>query len=98
MLPKQTVVRCVALLLLMFAAVDLFGIDLFFPSLCVSPSSDASQSSSADEDDCFCCCGHIVFKAAPQLTTVHSRPSDSPPLTVRFNSAERASIYRPPRS
>jgi hypothetical protein len=92
-MPKQTVVRCVALLLLLFAAVDLLGIDLFRPSLCASPSEG-----SADQDDCFCCCGHIVFKTAPQLSAVHSWPSDTPPLTVRFTSAERTSIYRPPRA
>ena len=92
MLPNQRVVRCMALLLLLFAAVDLFGIDLFVPTLC------DSLATSADEDDCFCCCGHIVFKTAPQLATAGSRPSDTPPLKVRFTSSDRSSIYHPPRS
>jgi len=98
MLPKQIAVRSVAILLLLFAAVDLFGVDLFVPSLCLSPPSDASEGPTADEDDCFCCCGHIVFKAAPRLTAVHSRPFDTSTLTLRFISGESTSIYRPPRS
>ncbi len=98
MVPNQTAVRCVALLLLLFAAVDLFGVDLFFPTLCASPSSEASRTASPDDDDCFCCCGHIVFNRAPQLKVVPSQTFNTPTLTIRFVSAERTSIYRPPRS
>ena len=91
--------RCVALMLLMFAAVDLFAIDVFYPDLCDSPFTNTSDNqNSSDQDDCFCCCGHIVFSAPPQLGTLRSTPSDDPPVKAQSISREPASIYRPPRA
>lgn len=96
-MPKQTVVRCVALLLLLFAAVDLFGVDLFAPGLCDASASEGPANGSADEDDCFCCCGHIVFATPPRIERVDSHPSDRPPLAVVGTSAELKPVYHPPR-
>ncbi len=99
MLQRQAVVRSFALLLLLFAAVDLFGIDLFSPALCASPISNASEHAPTDDDDdCFCCCGHLLLKSTPQVSATHFRSFNTPPLTVEFISGERTSVYRPPRS
>ena len=99
MLPKQTVVRVVALLLLLFAAVDLFAIDLFAPSLCApATTSDGSGTPSADEDDCFCCCGHIVVRAPIHIVHVAAFSSDDPIVIVGPVSADRPSVYHPPRA
>ncbi len=99
MLPKQTVVRMVALLLLFFAAVDLFAIDLFAPSMCApATTSDASGTPGGDEDDCFCCCGHIVLRASLQIIPVAAFSSDEAVAIVSPASNYRPSIYRPPRA
>lgn len=99
MLPKQTVVRMVALLLLLFAAVDLFAIDLFAPSMCApTTTSDGSGNPGADEDDCFCCCGHIVVRAPLHIVPVAAFSSDEPVVVVSPASVDRPSIYRPPRA
>ena len=99
MLPKQTVVRMVALLLLLFAAVDLFAIDLFAPSMCApTTTSDGSGNPGAGEDDCFCCCGHIVVRAPLHIVPVAAFSSDEPVVVVSPASVDRPSIYRPPRA
>ena len=97
-MPKQTVVRTVALLLLLFAAVDLFAIDLFAPSLCGSTTTSDSQNPIGDEDDCFCCCGHIEVSAVSQRVPVTAYSSDEALPVVNPVSADRPSIYRPPRA
>ena len=99
MLPKQTVVRMAALLLLLFAAVDLFAIDLFAPSMCApTTTSDATGSPSGDEDDCFCCCGHIIVRAPIHINHVAAFSSDEPVVIVSAASVDRPSIYHPPRA
>lgn len=95
---RQTVVRCAALLLLLFAAIDVFGVDLFAPTLCGSPGSQASGTAFGDGDDCFCCCGHIVFATSPQLEPADSRPWQSSPALQNAVSADLRPIYHPPRS
>jgi hypothetical protein len=97
MLPKQTVVRMVALFLLLFAAVDLFAIDLFAPALCAPASTSESTNPAGDEDDCFCCCGHIVVGTVFQVEPVTAYSSDEPVPILNPVSADRPSIYRPPR-
>lgn len=95
---KQTVVRTVALLLLLFAAVDLFAIDLFAPSLCAPATTSDSENPIGDEDDCFCCCGHIEVNRVVQAVPVTAYSSDEPLPVVNPASADRTSIYRPPRA
>jgi hypothetical protein len=98
MLPKERVVRMVALLLLLFAAVDLFAIDLFAPSLCAPATASDSKNPVGDEDDCFCCCGHIVVSTAFQVLPVIGYSYDEPVPFLNLASADRTSIYRPPRA
>ena len=98
MSPKHTAVRMVALLLLLFAAVDLFAIDVFAPSLCAPATTNESTSPVGDEDDCFCCCGHIVVSTAVQVVPVAAYSSDEPVPAVNPASADRNCIYRPPRA
>jgi hypothetical protein len=98
MLPKQTVVRTVALLLLLFAAVDLFAIDLFAPSLCTPATTSDSESPIADEDDCFCCCGHMEVSGVVRVIPIAAYSSDELLPVVNPASADRTSVYRPPRT
>lgn len=96
MAPKHTAVRMVALLLLLFAAVDLLAIDLFAPALCDTTSTGASTNP-VDDDDCFCCCGHIVVSTPFQVLPVTAYSSDEPTPVVTPVSADRGCIYHPPR-
>ena len=60
-LRSHVVVRLAALVLLLWAATD-----LAFPRLCAEDSpapqtqSGSANDASARQDDCFCCCHHVV--------------------------------------
>ena len=95
MLPGQRLLRCVALVLLLVAAVDLGAIDLFAPAMC----SDSTDSGSAAKDnDCFCCCAHIVFSSPPPLPQVSQETSEFALLNLPSLSGDRLSVYRPPKA
>jgi hypothetical protein len=81
-----------AFALLFAAGTDLLVVDLFAPLLC-----DDSQASGRNED-CFCCCAHIIVAAPPiqipaqpvQFTDVAASPV--------FFSQEPTDVYHPPRA
>ena len=70
--------RLVVVALLSWAATD-----LVFPELCAEDSALAAQSqgsandASARQDDCFCCCQHVV-PVILQVSTVHLGSIDLP--------------------
>ena len=80
-----------AFVLLFAAAADILVLDLLAPYLC-----DDSQTS-AQNEDCFCCCAHIIVGVPPvhvpaqliQFADVGTRPA--------FFSQEPAAVYHPPR-
>lgn len=103
------VVRAVAVLILVMAAVD-----MTFPSLCrenkssipaassaasiLASQTDDDSSNQTQREDCFCCCSHIV-SAEPQ-TLLTSLPATTTPLPGRAlgsPSVPVQSFFRPPR-
>lgn len=101
-----TAQRCAAILLLLFAAMD-----LLVPGLCAveAPAGESAArivattkvaDATSDDgvvDDCFCCCAHIVarprldFRRSPdEVTPLHHDPRLVPLTGV-------AALYHPPR-
>jgi len=108
---NANVIKRVAVFLLLWAALDLFvpgfcqtdGID--FPSAPAHPSLISRNASSnrvanpaLAEDDCFCCCSHIVhsphfiLEVASATTFAHFPKPSSEPLQIA------ALHFRPPRA
>ena len=87
-----------AFLLLVLAAGDLLVIDCAVPGICAGTSGPAGCSDESRDDDCFCCCTHVV--ATPRVIL---RPLDRIRTAVvfagiSFMSADRARIDHPPRA
>ena len=80
-----------AFALLFAAGADLLIVDLFTPFVC------DSQTSGLD-DDCFCCCAHIVVPAAP--VHIPAEPVQVAELSLRplFFSQDPPDVYHPPRA
>src|SRR5215475_932230 len=97
MKPWRKAIVFTAFFLLASAAVDLLGVDLWSPLLCDESSSENGSRPSSN-DDCFCCCTHIVLtrpivlEPAQICAVAESLPS------MFMTNAEPTGIYHPPRS
>ena len=110
----RKIVRSAALVLLLNAGVDLLLVDALGPALYAETGSarqiargEAAQSQNPSssggakqfpDDDCFCCCSHIVISHSADVTPADvisfalPSPSSSKPLS------EPTCIYHPPRA
>lgn len=98
----RKVVRSVALALLVSAAVDLFVVDLVASPPCArtvgaASTSEPGQRPDAD-DDCFCCCSHIVPGRAPDLARASLIGPQAAPQEPAEPASKPTSIYHPPRA
>ena len=63
-----------------------------------STVSHQQQSQSSVEDDCFCCCSHIVASNPVALNALSTGIADWPTYVVAKPREYSSSLYRPPRS
>jgi hypothetical protein len=61
-----------------------------------SQSGQDSHESSADED-CFCCCSHIIPSPNVNVVTLNSPPQAGDPAITSLPSAPPRGAYHPPR-
>jgi len=59
------------------------------------PGQDSHESSS--DEDCFCCCSHIIPTAHVNVLTLNSPPQAADPAITSLPSAPPHGTYRPPR-
>src|SRR5262245_47824434 len=96
MLLKDKVMFFAALLILISAAYDLFVVDFCLPAFCDEPSSPNGSKPYSD-DDCFCCCAHIVLTKPTQVEPVRIASIAEFVPSVCLVSTDPAGIYHPPR-
>ena len=89
---RQSIFVFAAFALLFAAGTDLLVVDLLAPLLC-----DDSQDSGQNED-CFCCCAHIIVAVPPvQIPAQPIQVADLAASPVLFFQ-EPSDVYHPPRA
>ena len=89
---------CAALVLLLAAGTDLLAIDYLLPAACGGTSSPLSPSDNSPDDDCFCCCLHVV-PSVPVSLEPSALLCDTVFLPDTFlRSLHRFSVYHPPKA
>jgi hypothetical protein len=84
-----------ALLILTSAAYDLIVVDFWSQAFCDEGSQDGSKP--YPDDDCFCCCAHIVLTQPTPIEPVRITSVAEVVPSEIFVSAEPTGIYHPPR-
>ena len=96
MMPAAKIMVFAALMLLTAAAWDLIVVDFWSLATC---DEGSSSGKSYPDDDCFCCCTHIVMAGAPVQIELGTVFEDISPLPTTFLAkVEPARIYHPPRA
>jgi hypothetical protein len=92
-LRRHIVVHAVTCLLLTWAAAD-----LLVPQLCsVEQMQSDSPTAPQDQDDCFCCCAHVVRSNTVQLVVVDLVPVvREPSVPADLPTGVPPSVYHPP--
>ena len=91
---RHVVVQVVVCLLLSWAAAD-----LLVPQLCNVEQAEQSDSPrpQQDQDDCFCCCAHVVRSNTVQIVFVDLIPVvREPSAPADLATGVPPSVYRPP--
>jgi hypothetical protein len=79
-------------------ASTVFGSEAFFISADIQKQQSSSDSDSAPaEDDCFCCCSHILPGAIFHVDEPSFAPSVSEPAVTALPIAPSQSAFHPPR-
>jgi hypothetical protein len=84
-----------ALLILTTAAYDLLVVDFWSQASCDQPAQNGDTQNA--NDDCFCCCAHIVLTQPTQIEPVRITRIVQVASSESFISAEPTGIYHPPR-
>src|SRR5215468_1128789 len=96
MMPWRKVMMFAALLILTSAAYDLIVVDFCLSASCDEGATPNGSKTSSD-DDCFCCCAHIVFTKPTHVEPVRIAVAAEFVPSAFFASAEPEGIYHPPR-
>lgn len=95
MMPWRKITFYMAVLLLTWAAYDLLVVDSGLQGYCSEDSSN--NGSKPYNDDCFCCCAHIVLTKPTQVEPVQIATVAEFIPSALFVGAEPTGIYHPPR-
>lgn len=90
--------RLAAVLLLLITGAELFACEVIAPERCESFGFPKDGGSEQADDNCICCCLHIVVISPIQLNAIgvmvtFLQPVDPPKVARRSTS-----IYHPPRA
>jgi hypothetical protein len=82
--------------LLLLTGAELFACDMIAPDQCETFGVPADGTSQPD-DNCICCCSHIVVSDAITLTPSHHQVETIDFATPPKPDREPTSIYHPPK-
>ncbi|MBN9660562.1 MAG: hypothetical protein J0H49_20400 [Acidobacteria bacterium] len=93
---RTTLIRLIAVLLLLIAGAEVFACDLTDPCFtsASSPSGDCDQPLG---DNCLCCCHHIVPATSVTLSASEYLADTVPPLPVAHAASMSLPIEHPPQ-
>lgn len=90
--------RLAAIFLLLVTGAELFACEMIAPDRCESFGFPSDNSNSTGDDNCICCCTHILIAepitldACGEATLALEVPAIAPP------DSEPLSIYHPPKA
>lgn len=101
MASSPRLVRFVAVLFLLMAAVEVFGCDLLPSPACElsGPIGNPGSAPGSSQDECFCCCHHVVF--GPPVVTfaqLESVEAIVPLVRTLVLTVYSPAIDQPPRA
>jgi hypothetical protein len=96
MLKRRHLLLTTALILLLLAGFDLLVVDLA-SAVCKETAVPGSSTSFPDED-CFCCCAHIVFATPASALPLRNIAGVDPVKAPSTLPPQLAPIYHPPRA
>ena len=94
---RASLLRLTAILLLLLAGTELFACEVLAPEQCESFGFPTDQSSQEADDDCICCCSHVLVVDPPQPFAVAESPGEFAPLSRAAVEREAPPVYHPPR-
>lgn len=89
--------RVAAVILLLITGAELFACEILAPERCESFGFPSDNPNSTGDDNCICCCAHIlvgeplVLQASGDAVAI---PDAAPPMTPE---SEPLSVYHPPK-
>ena len=90
--------RFAAVLLLLLTGAELFACEIIAPDRCESFGFPSDNPDSAGDDNCICCCAHIliaspiILGACGEAVAISDSPTPAPP------ESEPLSVYHPPKA
>lgn len=94
---RPAIFRVAATVLLLLTGVELFACEMIGPEQCESFGFPTESGDSEADDNCICCCTHIVVLSPFVLTASGERATMVSPGELRKPERLSSSIYHPPR-
>lgn len=95
---RASIFRLVAVALLLFTGAELFACEIIAPEECESFGIPQEDSSQRRDDNCLCCCAHVIASEPihidPVANVLTILDSVEPPTVER----QPSTVYHPPRS
>ena len=89
--------RLAAVILLLLTGIELFACEMIDPQNCESFGIPHSDGAGAAEDNCLCCCTHVVVVTPAPLSPVAERIAGVSTPMASKPQYQSSSIYHPPK-
>ena len=92
--------RSAAAVVLMIAALEIFGCAFCSPDTCTLAGAftHRSHQDSSSGDDCLCCCAHLLISSTVHIEPVVVASETSESVTVAPPMAPAFAVYHPPQA
>lgn len=93
----QFLFRLAAILLLLVTGAELFACEILAPEQCESFGYPADSGSTAADDNCICCCAHVIVAEPFELKASNEAVLLLDAQNPAFPQSRTLTFYRPPR-
>lgn len=94
----QLLFRVAAILLLLVTGAELFACEMLAPEQCESFGFPADNDGAQLDDNCICCCNHILVARSITLIPSHQTVVHVEFLQPASPQIRPTTVYRPPKS
>lgn len=95
---RSHIFRLAAVLLLLLMGVELIACEVLAPEQCESFGYPSGQQSQKVDDNCICCCAHIVLASFVPLAVTAGVVRVLDPEDPPKPEYQSSSVYHPPRA
>lgn len=94
---RNAVFRLAALILVLLTSAELFACEMIAPERCESFGFPKSTSGGPTDDNCICCCTHMVVISPITLARIEGSVMDVDAAEPAKPETKAFSIYHPPK-